>query len=52
MSDNFNKARQTAQIIHLEGMKKGLEQLQHVIEKQVAQIDERLADVREQSADE
>ncbi|MDD2899481.1 MAG: hypothetical protein PHI31_12300 [Desulfuromonadaceae bacterium] len=52
MSDKFSKAQQTAQIIHLSGMKKALEQLSEVIEQQVEKIESRLEVVREQQADE
>ena len=51
-AETMTKAQQTAQIIHLGGMKKALEQLSEVIEQQIEKIESRLEDVKEQSDDE
>jgi hypothetical protein len=42
----MTNAQQTAQIIHLSGMKKGLSQLVEVIQSQIEKIDSRLSELQ------
>ena len=48
----MSKAQQTANIIHLSGMKKAFEQLSELIEQQVEKIESRLSEIKKQPADE
>ena len=49
---SYEKSRQTAEIIHLSGMKKGFEQAVEQLQANIAKIEKRLDEIREPKADE
>ena len=49
---SYEKARQQAQIIHLEGMKKGFQQIVEQLQSNIAKIELKLDSIKEQPADE
>lgn len=49
---SFEKARQQAQMIHLEGMKKGFQQIVEQLQANIAKIESKIDSIKEQSFDE